>query len=143
MSRLRLGTITAAFTCTASLLATKAHAEPAPIVFFDIAGPNLAAQSAFYRDVFGWSSAAGGTLTVPVRGPVMPGALRQDPANKVIYIGVSDVSAALAQVVAHGGGIVAPRFEVKGVAVIGLFTDPAGNGMGLVELASNGKAKIP
>jgi hypothetical protein len=32
---------------------------PAPIVFFDIAGPDNAAQSAFYAKVFGWEIGAG------------------------------------------------------------------------------------
>jgi hypothetical protein len=31
---------------------------------------------------------------------------------------------------------------VKGVVIIGLFTDPAGNSMGLVEM-KDGKLKIP
>jgi hypothetical protein len=35
-----------------------------------------------------------------------------------------------------------PRFEVKGVVVIGLFTDPAGNTMGLVEM-KDGKPVVP
>jgi predicted enzyme related to lactoylglutathione lyase len=115
---------------------------PAPIVFFDIAGPDAAKQAAFYREVFGWRSGPGGTLTVPVSGSVLAGALRQDPAGKIIYIGVDDVAGCLAQVEAHGGRIVRPRFEVKGVVVLGLFTDPAGNGMGLVEMQA-GKPKIP
>ncbi|MEM9404002.1 MAG: hypothetical protein AAGA44_16140 [Pseudomonadota bacterium] len=33
-----------------------------------------------------------------------------------------------------GGSIDAPRFEVPGVVVLGLFRDPAGNPMGLVEM---------
>ena len=115
---------------------------PAPIVFFDIAGPDGAKQAAFYRDVFGWESGPGGTLSVPVSGPELGGALRADPANKIIYLGVDDVTASLAQVVAHGGKIVQPRFEVKGVVILGLFTDPAGNGMGLVEM-KGGKPKVP
>ena len=115
---------------------------PAPIVFFDIAGPDGAKQAAFYRDVFGWESGPGATLSVPVTGPVLAGALRNDPTNKVIYLGVDDVTASLAQVKAHGGKIVQPRFEVKGVVVLGLFTDPAGNGMGLVEM-QGGKPKVP
>ena len=115
---------------------------PAPIVFFDIAGPDGTKQSAFYRDVFGWDSGPGGTLSVPVSGPELAGALRTDPASKIIYLGVDDVTASLAQVVAHGGEIVQPRFEVKGVVILGLFTDPAGNGMGLVEM-EGGKPKVP
>lgn len=114
---------------------------PAPIVFFDIAGPDMAAQSAFYREVFGWDVGQDGRFSVQAPAP-LPGTLRADPAEKVIYIGVNDVTATLAQVAAHGGKIVAPRFEVKGVVVLGLFTDPAGNRMGLVEL-NDGTPKIP
>ncbi len=113
---------------------------PAPIVFFDIAGPNPEAQNLFYAKVLCWTS-AGGQLTAPVTSP-LPGSLRADPPDKVLYLGVDDVTATLANVVAHGGTIDTPRFEVRGVVVLGLFRDPAGNRMGLVELA-NGKPKIP
>lgn len=116
---------------------------PAPIVYFDIAGPADAEQTAFYEKVFGWTAGPGGVVAVPVSGPVLPGTLRTDPAQKVIYIGVPDVAATLAEIEAHGGKTVAPRFEVPGVAVLGLFADPAGNAMGLVELTADGKTKIP
>jgi hypothetical protein len=111
---------------------------PAPIVFFDIAGPDGAKQKSFYFDVFGWSTDAMGNID----GAGLNGALRQDPAAKIIYLGVPDVAAALKQVEASGGKTVMPRFEVKGVVVIGLFTDPAGNSMGLVE-TKDGKPVVP
>lgn len=114
---------------------------PAPIVFFDIAGPDMAQQAAFYRTVFDWDVAPGGGFTAPVVAP-LPGTLRADPAQKIIYVGVDDVTATLARIVANGGKIVQPRFEVKGVVILGLFTDPAGNAMGLVEMAG-GKPKVP
>jgi predicted enzyme related to lactoylglutathione lyase len=116
-----------------------AHAaDAAPIVFFDIAGPDMAKLSAFYSGVFGWNvDATGG-----IKNAGLDGTLRQDPAAKIIYLGVPDVTAALNQVVAAGGAIVVPRFAVPGVAVIGLFKDPAGNGMGLVEM-KDGKPVIP
>jgi predicted enzyme related to lactoylglutathione lyase len=113
----------------------------APIVFFDIAGPDMARQAAFYRAVFAWDVAPDGRISAPVTAP-LPGTLRADPAEKVLYFGVDDVTATLAKVVANGGTIVAPRFEVKGVVILGLFTDPAGNRLGLVEL-SGGAPKVP
>jgi predicted enzyme related to lactoylglutathione lyase len=116
---------------------------PAPIVYFDIAGPADAGQTAFYEKVFGWIAGPGGVVAVPVSGPVLPGTLRTDPAQKVIYIGVPDVAATLTEIEANGGKTVAPRFEVPGVVVLGLFTDPAGNAMGLVELTADGQTKIP
>jgi predicted enzyme related to lactoylglutathione lyase len=124
-------------------------APPAPIVFFDIAGLADAHLSEFYAKVFSWQAGTGGVLSVPVigprpaTGPQLDGTLRVDPAGKLLYIGVPDVTAKLNEVTANGGKVIAPRFEVKGVAVIGLFTDPAGNGMGLVELAADGQVKVP
>lgn len=127
--------------------AAEEHRMPAPIVFFDIAAPSLEKQTAFYKAVFGWEVATDGGFSVPVVAPLR-GNLRVEPASqgpvteRLIYIGVPDVTAALASVTAHGGAVVFPRLEVPGVAVVGLFTDPAGNRMGLVEM-EGGKAKIP
>jgi uncharacterized protein len=130
-------------------MSSASASPPAPIVFFDIAGPADAHQADFYAKVFGWTAGAGGVMSVPVigprpaTGPQLDGTLRTDPAAKLIYIGVPDVTAKLNEIVANGGKIVAPRFEVKGVVAIGLFTDPAGNGMGLVELGADGQPKVP
>ena len=112
-----------------------------PIVFFDIAGPDLASQSAFYAGGFGGEVAAGGNVTVPSHAQ-LSGLLRVDPMEKVLYIGVDDVTATLAEVVRLGGQVVAARFEVPGVVVLGLFTDPAGNRMGLVEMDGE-TSKVP
>jgi len=114
----------------------------APIVFFDIAGPDSGKLGTFYARVFEWEVGPGGQLDIPTPGGTLPGTLRSDPKEKLLYIGVPDVTAALASIEAAGGKIVAPRFEVPGVVVLGLFTDPAGNRLGLVELA-DGKPKIP
>lgn len=113
----------------------------APIVFIDIAGPNAESQAAFYRTVFEWETGADGSFSVPVASPV-PGTLRADPAHTGIYLGVPDVTATLARVQANGGSVIAPRFEVPGVVVIGLFADPAGNRLGLVEMDGD-RRRIP
>ncbi|MEL6365345.1 MAG: hypothetical protein AAFR11_10965 [Pseudomonadota bacterium] len=105
----------------------------APIVFFDIAGPDEARLRAFYGAVFDWSCGTPGNF-VPGNAPDLQGHIRQDPAEKVIYVGVPDVSAALQRIVEAGGEIDVPRYEVPGVVVLGLFRDPAGNRMGLVEM---------
>jgi predicted enzyme related to lactoylglutathione lyase len=111
---------------------------PAPVVFFDIAGPESAKLKDFYAGAFGWNADAMGRVDTGT----LKGALRQDPAATVIYLGVPDVTAALKAVEAGGGKVVAPRFEVKGVVVLGLFKDPAGNTVGLVE-TKDGKAVVP
>jgi predicted enzyme related to lactoylglutathione lyase len=138
--------IVAAIVAIIVVIARGATAEaggpmPAPIVFFDIAGPDMARQAAFYRTVFDWDVGTDGRFSAPVTAP-LGATLRQDPRDKIIYVGVDDVTATLTKIAANGGSIIQPRFEVKGVVVIGLFTDPAGNSMGLVEL-KDGKPKIP
>jgi uncharacterized protein len=114
---------------------------PAPVVYFDIAGPDAAVLSRFYARLFEWDVATDGRFAASVASP-LPATIRQDPADKVIYIGVEDVAAKLAEVQSNGGSIEVPRFEVPGVVVLGLFKDPAGNRMGLVEMR-DGKPKIP
>jgi predicted enzyme related to lactoylglutathione lyase len=114
----------------------------APIVFFDIAGPDLAVQRKFYAEVFGWESAPTGHVSASVPPGKLPGFLRTDPAAVLLYFGVPDVTATLTQIVACDGAITALRFEVKGVVVLGLFTDPSGNQLGLVEMDGD-KPRIP
>ena len=111
----------------------------APIVFFDIAAPDLASQRSFYSAVLAWDIGADGRFSTPAVSP-LPGTLRVEPPNlgptteRVIYAGVADIGATLAAVTAHGGAVVFPRHEVPGVVVLAMFTDPAGNRMGLVEM---------
>ena len=106
---------------------------PPPVVFLDIAGPDVAALRNFYSEVFGWEFDDVGRFDVETASRIQ-GAIREDPAEKRIYLGVPDVTAALSEVEEHGGTVEEPRFEVPGVVILGLFQDPAGNPMGLVEM---------
>jgi predicted enzyme related to lactoylglutathione lyase len=135
---------------TALLFAAPAYAQQstnggqmaAPIVFFDIAGPDLAGQKAFYKAVFGLETDGMGQFQVPAVGATIPGLLRTDPAETMVYFGVDDVTVTLEKAVANGGKIHAPRFEVPGVVILGLLVDPAGNRVGAVEM-KDGRPKIP
>ena len=113
----------------------------APIVFFDIAGPAELNLASFYTKVFGWEADQTGQFAVSIT-PSLRGAFRADPAEKRIYLGVANVTATLAAVVEAGGTIDAARFEVPGVVVLGLFRDPAGNEMGLVEMIGE-RPRVP
>jgi uncharacterized protein len=121
---------------------------PAPIVLFDIAGPDLASQAAFYKAVFAWDAGPTGALTVPTVAP-LPGNLRVEPPNlgpaaeRVLYVGVPDIVATLETVKAHGGQVVFGRTAVPSVVILALFTDPAGNRTGLVELDAAGRPVVP
>jgi len=113
----------------------------APIVFFDIAGPDDDILKKFYSTVFGWESDPSGQFTAPVMSPI-DASIRKDPAEKRLYLGVPDVAASLEQIVTSGGSVDVARFEVPGVVVLGLFRDPAGNPMGLVELDGD-RPRVP
>ena len=113
----------------------------APIVFFDVAGRNTGALRRFYAGVFGWEADNGGGFRVSVASP-LEGSFREDPPEQRLYLGVEDVAAALNEVVRFGGAVDQGRFEVPGAAVLGLFRDPEGNPMGLVEMEA-GKPKVP
>ena len=104
-----------------------------PIVFFDIAGPDDVDLRNFYSKMFGWTTDESGQFQVTVSSPI-DAAIRKDPAEKRLYVGVPDITSALDRIEAAGGSIDVPRFEVPGVVVLGLFRDPAGNPMGLVEM---------
>jgi hypothetical protein len=77
----------------------------APIVFFDIAGPDAATLKSFYAGNFGWEIDATNGITAPG----LKGSIRQDPPETLIYLGVPDINAALKQIEASGGQTVLPR----------------------------------
>ena len=121
----------------AALAVTVANAAPpaappapsAPIVFFDIAGPDAGKLKQFYATNFGWAiDAANGIKT-----PALEGTLRQDPPETLIYLGVRDIDATLKAIVASGGAVALPRTVVPNVVTFAIFKDPAGNRVGLVE----------
>jgi predicted enzyme related to lactoylglutathione lyase len=107
----------------------------APIVYFEVAGPDGARLREFYSGVFGWEIDANSSITAASTGGLR-GGIRQDPAEKVLYLGVPDIAEALQRIEAAGGQTVVPRTVVPGVVTFALFTDPAGNRMGLAEFGS-------
>lgn len=113
----------------------------APIVFFDIAGEDAQGLMEFYSELFGWEISDNGQFNIPAVTPI-PAAIRKDPSEKRIYMGVENITEKLAEIDAKGGTVDAQRFDVTGVVILGLFKDPAGNPMGLVEV-ENGSTKIP
>ncbi len=100
----------------------------APIVFFDIAGPDAARLKEFYAGNFGWDIAPSNMIQTPQ----LQGTLRQDPPEKILYIGVTDLDAAMAKVKASGGTIETPKLPTPSGEQFVLFKDPAGNRMGMV-----------
>jgi len=102
----------------------------APIVFFDIAGPDTSKLKSFYERIFGWSIDASNAISTSG----LSGTIRNDPPETLIYLGVPDIDAALRKIVASGGCVDMPRMAIPNKVTLALFKDPAGNRMGLVEI---------
>jgi len=107
----------------------------APIVYFDIAGPDASVLRSFFETVFDWQ--IDDKMNVdPVSTGGLAGHIREDPADKLLYMGVDDVDETLSVITNNGGEIVLPRTVVAGVVTFALFKDPAGNLLGIAEKGS-------
>lgn len=109
----------------------------APVVYFEIAGPDVQELATFYATIFGWQSRPGpfpGYLTLgnEVGTPAGAGLRQEAEPERVLYVSVPDLQQTLDQVVAAGGKVVIPPTLVPGVVHFALFEDPAGNRMGIV-----------
>jgi uncharacterized protein len=115
-----------------------------PVVHFEINSGGAPELQAFYAEAFGWSVdhsdplGYGDVRTEGVcEGTGLPGidggiGLSDDGDDFVtFYIQVPDVAAALRRIEELGGKAVVPPTQA-GRVVLGMFTDPRGNRIGLV-----------
>ena len=111
------------------------------IVHWELMGPDAGALNSFYHELFGWKSEEvpgfGGYSMVAEDDSGLSGAIgagnEHMPAYQTMYIEVASVDEHLAKVEASGGSTVMPRTIVPGMVTFGMFHDPAGNLVGLVE----------
>lgn len=118
-----------------------------PVVHFEIIGPDPDALRSYYAALFGWEAPAGAPVAPEVSdqdaysfvdapdGGGIPGGIGGGPGwspRLSFYVGVADVEEALRDAERLGGTrILGPvRNEGTGV-VVGQFTDPAGNLVGV------------
>jgi uncharacterized protein len=124
---------------------------PHPVVHFEIMGKDPRTLSAFYRDAFDWDipdQAVSGGEGVSEYYMVRPDG-EQDPkvginggfggtpegydGHVTFYVAVDDVGAALDKVERLGGMRMLGPDRVPNGPTIGLFKDPQGNTIGLVQ----------
>jgi len=108
-----------------------------PVMWFEVLGQDSEKLRGFYSGLFGWTfkgdtpygvvDAAAGGIPGGV-GPVYPGTR----SWVTFYVGTPDVTASLAAAAQRGGRIVMPRTELPDVT-LGVFEDPEGHPIGLVE----------
>ncbi|HVE92965.1 MAG TPA: VOC family protein [Actinomycetota bacterium] len=116
---------------------------PNPVVHFEIMGKESAKTQQFYRDLFEWPVDANNPMNygmVPGGEGGIGGGIggteggAEGHPGVMIYVGVPDVDAALQKANSLGATTVMGKTEVPGANVtIGMFTDPDGNQIGLVQ----------
>lgn len=111
-----------------------------PVTWFEIIGQDARAIQKFYRDVFGWK------MTLPAseemgyysmlldHAPGIGGGLGQGGASRVtVYIESADPQRLLDKAVANGATMLMPVMAVTPDTTIAMFSDPAGNTVGLLK----------
>ncbi|HWD60923.1 MAG TPA: VOC family protein [Humibacter sp.] len=115
---------------------------PHPVVHAEIRSADPDATRAFFGELFGWTYTDGAypgyTFVDTGVGGALPTAISplQGDADAVLFfVGVEDVSAALAQAEQLGGRIVQPAQTVPGVS-FGVLADPQGHLIGVASQES-------
>lgn len=112
-----------------------------PIVHFELMGPDGEAQKDFYSEIFDWKIVAvegfDNYFTANTDEGQLAGAVGQGseemPQYVTIYVQVDAIDPTLEKIQQSGGKTIVPRTEIPQVVTYALFTDPAGNMVGLVE----------
>lgn len=124
-----------------------------PVVHFEIIGRHPGALRSFFSELFGWEFDTTGTVSEAVSEPTnygfvdrvsagngsgIPGGVgggaRYDP-HTIVYVGVPDVEASLQEAERLGGRREMGPAKAPSGLVVGHFTDPEGNLIGLAGVA--------
>ncbi len=111
------------------------------IIHWELMGPDGDALAGFYSDMFGWDAKPMEGFDEyhiveeghsGVGGAVGKGG-EEMPTYSAMYVGVDSIDEHLAKINAAGGATVVPKTVIPGVVAFAMFTDPAGNLVGLAE----------
>lgn len=117
-----------------------------PVVHFEIVGQDADKLQSYYAELFGWSIDAANPMKyglvareenlnadgIGIGGGVGPGP-EGYPGHVTFYVEVPDVEASLAQAESLGGTRMMGPDEVMDGLVIGLFSDPEGHVIGVIQ----------
>ncbi|MSQ24265.1 MAG: VOC family protein [Chloroflexi bacterium] len=112
-----------------------------PVTWFEIVGKDSATLQKFYADIFSWKLSQpapemGNYSTIDHEGKGIGGGIgdaMDGNARVTIYIEVDDPQAYMDKVTKAGGTMLMPITTVMDGVTIGMFSDPAGNTMGLLK----------
>jgi predicted enzyme related to lactoylglutathione lyase len=117
-----------------------------PVVHFEILSPDAAKLQKFYAELFGWTINADNSMQYGIADTGATGkginggiGVPMDGKNRVtFYVGVDSIDDTFAKLAAAGGKAMGPKMTVPPSGpVLGYFTDPAGNTIGLVDMSSS------
>ncbi len=114
-----------------------------PVRLVAISANQLAASGAFYAKVFGWRVQPltdEWSAVIPPAGPLVAlrGKVGEGFPGVVPFIGVKDVEAHLARVVAAGGAVQKEPWRIAMVGTMARFTDASGTLWGLTDASVPG-----
>jgi predicted enzyme related to lactoylglutathione lyase len=117
-----------------------------PVVHFEIAGGDAEKLQSYYSELFGWNIDANNPMKYGIvareenlteDGIGIGGGVSQGPegypGHVTVYVQVPDVEASLAKAESLGGQRMMGPEQVMEDLVIGLFTDPEGHVIGLMQ----------
>lgn len=107
--------------------------------FADLQSPDVAAASAFYTSVLGWTLDApseqfGGYVVANVRGHPVAGIgpqMEHAPVSWTLYLASDDAEATQAAIAEHGGTVIVPVSDVGDLGRMLIATDPTGAAFGV------------
>jgi len=110
-----------------------------PVVHFEIHATDDGATQQFYADLFGWKVDNNnpmnyGMIDTQADGQGIAGGVmsKREASGLTFYVQVPDPQAILDRAVAKGSTVVMPVSEM-GPVTMAVFTDPAGNHIGVVK----------
>jgi len=112
-----------------------------PVVWFEVNGKDGAKLQSFYGKLFGWKIDASNPtkygLVEATNGRGIPGGVgyfdERVHARVTFYVSTANIPDSLAHAEKLGGKTLMPRTKLPGGTVLGMFADPEGNAIGLVE----------
>lgn len=110
------------------------------ICYIEMPTADVQASADFYTAVFGWvmrrrgdGQTAFDDATGGVSGALLPPGSQGATPGIVTYIMVDSIADAERDIAASGGRVITPRSAIGGGGAYAIFTDPAGNRLGLYE----------
>ena len=112
-----------------------------PVVWFEVIGKNGGNLRSFYGELFDWKFDVDDKMNYgmveAVGGQGIPGGVGGGDQRRVtFYVSTPSINACLEHVSNRGGTILMKRTELPGGTILGMFADPEGNAVGLVEEAA-------